>query len=155
MLSDLGYMIDLTIRRNRVEKIIVKQDPNKLYRDAYAEALAAGHDAIYADAYATMLIYTNKFPSKDYAILYARAYAAASSERHSEYSSNIGAGVFAEGFASGNIESRINRIHTLMQDLNMRRDLSRSVFAKQCAIRIDKQQKERYNNAVIDNDVII
>lgn len=119
VLSDLGYMIDLTIRRNRVEKIIVKQDPNKLYRDAYAEALAAGHDAIYADAYATMLTYTNKFPSKDYAILYARAYAAASSERHSEYSSNIGAGVFAEGFASGYIESRINRIHTLMQDLNM------------------------------------
>ena len=36
-----------------------------------------------------------------------------------------------------------------------RRDLSRSVFAKQCAIRIDKQQKERYNNVVIDNDVII
>lgn len=29
------------------------------------------------------------------------------------------------------------------------------VFAKQCAIRIDKQQKERYNNFVIDNDVII
>lgn len=119
VLSNLGYMIDLTIRRNRVEKIIVKQDPNKLCRDAYAEALAAGHDAIYADAYATMLTYTNKFPSKDYAILYARAYAAASSERHSEYSSNIGAGVFAEGFANGYIESRINRIHTLMQDLNM------------------------------------
>lgn len=155
VLSDLGYMIDLTIRRNRVEKPIEKQDPDKLYRDAYAEALAAGHDAIYADAYATMLTYTNKFPSKDYAILYARAYAAASSERHSEYSSNIGAGVFAAGFASGYIESRINRIHTLMQDLNMRRDLSRSVFAKQCAIRIDKQQKERYNNVVIDNDVII
>ena len=33
--------------------------------------------------------------------------------------------------------------------------LSRSVFAKQCAIRIDKQQKERYNNVVIDNDIII
>ena len=31
----------------------------------------------------------------------------------------------------------------------------RYVFAKECAIRIDKQQKERYNNAVIDNDVII
>ena len=28
-------------------------------------------------------------------------------------------------------------------------------FAKECAIRIDKQQKECYNNAVIDNDVII
>ena len=37
----------------------------------------------------------------------------------------------------------------------LRRDLSRSVFVKQCAIRIDKQQKERYNNVVIDNDVII
>lgn len=37
----------------------------------------------------------------------------------------------------------------------MRRDLSRYVFAKECAIRIDKQQKERYNNVVIDNDVII
>lgn len=41
------------------------------------------------------------------------------------------------------------------QQLFLRRDLSRSVFAKQCAIRIDKQQKERYNNVVIDNDVII
>ena len=41
------------------------------------------------------------------------------------------------------------------QDVLLRRDLSRSVFAKQCAIRIDKQQKERYNNVVIDNDVII
>lgn len=40
-------------------------------------------------------------------------------------------------------------------DFLLRRDLSRSVFAKQCAIRIDKQQKERYNNVVIDNDVII
>ena len=37
----------------------------------------------------------------------------------------------------------------------LRRDLSRSVFAKQCAIRIDKQQKECYNNAVIDNGIII
>ena len=37
----------------------------------------------------------------------------------------------------------------------LRRDLSRSVFAKQCAIRIDKQQKERYNFVVIYNDVII
>ena len=41
------------------------------------------------------------------------------------------------------------------QNGSLRRDLSRSVFAKQCAIRIDKQQKERYNNVVIDNDVII
>ncbi len=39
--------------------------------------------------------------------------------------------------------------------LHLRRDLSMSVFAKQCAIRIDKQQKERYNNVVIDNNVII
>jgi hypothetical protein len=37
----------------------------------------------------------------------------------------------------------------------LRRDLSKYVFAKECAIRIDKQQKERYNNVVIDNDVII
>ena len=29
------------------------------------------------------------------------------------------------------------------------------VFVTECAIRIDKQQKECYNNAVIDNDVII
>ena len=36
----------------------------------------------------------------------------------------------------------------------LRRDLSRYVFAKECAIRIDKQQKEHYNNVVIDNDVI-
>ena len=41
------------------------------------------------------------------------------------------------------------------ENLVLRRDLSRYVFAKQCAIRIDKQQKERYNNVVIDNDVII
>ena len=32
--------------------------------------------------------------------------------------------------------------------------MSRYVFAKECAIRIDKQQKERCNNVVIDNDVI-
>ena len=37
---------------------------------------------------------------------------------------------------------------------DLRRDLSRYVFAKECAIRIDKQQKERCNNVVIDNDVI-
>ena len=37
----------------------------------------------------------------------------------------------------------------------MRRDLSRYVFVTECAIRIDKQQKERYNNVVIDNDIII
>lgn len=41
-----------------------------------------------------------------------------------------------------------------MQEL-LRRDLSRHVFVKKCAIRIDKQQKERYNNVVINNDVII
>lgn len=146
VLSDLGYMIDLTIRRNRVEKIIVKQDPNKLYRDAYAEALAAGHDAIYADAYATMLTYTNKFPSKDYAILYARAYAAASSERHSEYNSNIGASVFAEGFASGNIESRINRIHTLMQDLNMTFDQVAEILS------ISDDDRPHYFNLLVQRE---
>ena len=43
----------------------------------------------------------------------------------------------------------------LEQDGLLRRDLSRYVFAKECAIRIDKQPKERYNNVVIDNDVII
>ena len=41
------------------------------------------------------------------------------------------------------------------KQLFLRRDLSRYVFVKECAIRIDKQQKERYNNVVIDNDVII
>ena len=41
------------------------------------------------------------------------------------------------------------------KQLFLRRDLSRYVFAKECAIRIDKQQKECYNNVVIDNDVII
>ena len=43
----------------------------------------------------------------------------------------------------------------LLQDIFLRRDLSRYVFAKECAIRIDKQQKERYNNVVIDNGIII
>ena len=33
--------------------------------------------------------------------------------------------------------------------------MSRYVFAKECAIRIDKQQKECYNNVVIDNGIII
>ena len=42
-----------------------------------------------------------------------------------------------------------------LQDTFLRRDLSKYVFVKKCAIRIDKQQKERYNNVVIDNDVII
>lgn len=37
----------------------------------------------------------------------------------------------------------------------LRRDLSRYIFAKECAICIDKQQKEHYNNAVIDNGIII
>ena len=41
------------------------------------------------------------------------------------------------------------------KQFSLRRDLSRYVFAKECAIRIDKQQKERYNTTVIDNDVII
>ena len=43
----------------------------------------------------------------------------------------------------------------LLQDTFLRRDLSRSVFAKQCVILIDKQQKERYNNIVIDNSIIV
>jgi len=43
----------------------------------------------------------------------------------------------------------------LAQQGFLRRDLSRYVFAKECAIRIDKQQKECYNNAVIDNGIII
>ena len=43
----------------------------------------------------------------------------------------------------------------MFTDRDLRRDLSRSVFAKQCAIRIDKQQKECYNNAAIDNGIII
>ena len=42
-----------------------------------------------------------------------------------------------------------------LQDAFLRRDLSRSVFAKQCVILIDKQQKERYNNIVIDNVIIV
>lgn len=36
----------------------------------------------------------------------------------------------------------------------LRWGLSRSIFAKQCAIRIDKQEKLRYNNAAINNAVI-
>ena len=43
----------------------------------------------------------------------------------------------------------------LLEYLPLRRDLSRSVFAKQCVILIDKQQKERYNNIVIDNSIIV
>ena len=43
----------------------------------------------------------------------------------------------------------------VLQQLLLRRDLSRYVFVKECAIRIDKQQKERYNNTVIDNNIII
>ena len=42
-----------------------------------------------------------------------------------------------------------------LQDTLLRRDSSKYVFAKESAIRIDKQEKECYNNAVIDNDVII
>ena len=41
------------------------------------------------------------------------------------------------------------------KQFSLRRALSRYVFVTECAIRIDKQQKERYNNVVIDNDVII
>ncbi len=52
-------------------------------------------------------------------------------------------------------DSLLKNMSMVFQNVYLRRDLSRSVFAKQCAIRIDKQQKERYNNVVIDNDVII
>ena len=65
----------------------------------------------------------------------------------------VGAGVSVVGQKEGVLESIVRRV--LLQKQLLRRDLSRSVFAKQCAIRIDKQQKERYNNVVIDNDVII
>ena len=41
------------------------------------------------------------------------------------------------------------------KQFSLRRDLSRYVFVTECAIRIDKQQKERYNNVVIDNGIII
>ena len=51
------------------------------------------------------------------------------------------------------MESVIQRI--FFKKCFLRRDLSRYVFAKECAIRIDKQQKERYNNVVIDNGIII
>ena len=43
----------------------------------------------------------------------------------------------------------------IFQQFLLRRDLSRSVFAMQCTIRIDKQQKEGYNNIVIDNGIIV
>ena len=43
----------------------------------------------------------------------------------------------------------------IFKQLLLRRDLSRYVFVTECAIRIDKQQKERYNNVVIDNDIIV
>ena len=43
----------------------------------------------------------------------------------------------------------------IYKEKKLRRDLSRYVFAKECAIRIDKQQKECYNNAVINNGIII
>ena len=43
----------------------------------------------------------------------------------------------------------------VLQQLLLRRDLSRYVFVKKCAIRIDKKQKERYNNTVIDNNIIV
>ena len=55
-------------------------------------------------------------------------------------------------------ESRVGEaviVSILLKQCSLRRDLSRHVFAKECAIRIDKQQKERYNNAIIDNDIII
>ncbi len=43
----------------------------------------------------------------------------------------------------------------IFQQFLVRRDLSRSVFAKQYTILIDKQQKEHYNNIVIDNGIIV
>ena len=43
----------------------------------------------------------------------------------------------------------------IFQQFLVRRDLSRSVFAKQYTIRIDRQQKEGYNNIVIDNSIIV
>jgi transposase len=55
---------------------------------------------------------------------------------------------------TGTVKSRLARARDDMKSL-LRRDLSRYVFAKECAIRIDKQQKECYNNAVIDNGIII
>ena len=64
----------------------------------------------------------------------------------------------AAGEAIVYIEAGIGKVvvfREFFQDIFLRQDLSRYVFAKECAIRIDKQQKERYNNAVIDNDIII
>ena len=64
----------------------------------------------------------------------------------------------AAGEAIVYIEAGIGKVvvfSEFFQDIFLRRDLSRYVFAKECAIRIDKQQKERYNNVIIDNDVII
>ena len=55
---------------------------------------------------------------------------------------------------TGTVKSRLARARDDMKSL-LRRDLSRYVFSKECAIRIDKQQKECYNNAVIDNGIII
>ena len=46
-------------------------------------------------------------------------------------------------------------VSIILQIELLRRDLSRCVFARQCTIHIDKQQKERYNNIAIDNDIII
>ena len=64
----------------------------------------------------------------------------------------------AAGEAIVYIEAGIGKvvvIREFLQDIFLRRDLSRFVFVTECAIRIDKKQKERYNNVVIDNDVII
>ena len=64
----------------------------------------------------------------------------------------------AAGEAIVYIEAGIGKVvvfREFFQDIFLRRDLSRYVFAKECAIRIDKQQKECYNNAVINNGIII
>jgi len=52
----------------------------------------------------------------------------------------------AAGEAIVYIEAGIGKVvvfREFFQDIFLRRDLSRYVFAKECAIRIDKQQKER------------
>ena len=63
--------------------------------------------------------------------------------------------------ATDTIVRKVDRVRKVMlggvvlQQLLLRRDLSRYVFVKKCAIRIDKKQKERYNNTVIDNNIIV
>ena len=65
------------------------------------------------------------------------------------------------GHAGNAIIQKVNQIGIAFflcnfgEQFLLRRDLSRYVFVKKCAICIDKQQKERYNNTVIDNNIII